>query len=375
MAKIANALIVGGSIAGMACAIQLRKAGIDVDLAEIDPGWRMYGAGITITGPTLRALKTLGVLEEVKVLGAVWNGAKVFNQAGELIEELAIPPLAPDLPGTGGIMRPVLHKILSEQTLAVGARVRLGLTVLEMTEQADGVKVVFTDGSEARYDLVVGADGIFSKMRERLFPHAPKPRFTGQVIYRIVVEQPAGFDRSHFFMGRDVKIGFNPVSRTHMYMFLLHADPTNPWLDPKEMPRRLYDRMEGFGGFVPQIREMVLTTAASTLNYKALDVHLLPPPWHCGRVLLIGDAAHSTTPHLASGAGMAVEDGIVLAEELSKGDALEDVFARFMARRFDRCRHVIENSVKLGQIEMSHGSPAEHGRLMAEALKVLRAPL
>jgi naringenin degradation protein FdeE len=368
-------LVVGGGVAGMSCAIELRKAGIAVDLVDVDANWRAYGAGLTITGPTMRALKTLGVLEQVKARGAAWNGAKVFNQAGELLEELSIPYLAPDLPGTGGIMRPVLHKILSARTLALGTSVRLGCTVSEVEQGGGGVEVRFSDSSRGAYDLVIGADGISSGIRAQVFPEAAKPRFTGQVIYRIVAERPAGFDRSHFFMGRDLKVGFNPVSPTHMYMFLLYADPANPKLDPKDMPRLLHEKLAGFGGFVPQVRATVLTTNASTINYTALDVNLLPRPWYRGRVLLVGDAAHSTTPHLASGAGMAIEDGIVLADELGRGGGLDHVLERFMERRFERCRHVIENSVRLGQIEMSHGSTAEHGRLMTEALAVLRQPI
>lgn len=375
MAALGKALIVGGSVAGMSCAIQLRKSGVAVDLIDVDPDWRTYGAGITITGPTLRALKSLGVLERVKELGAVWSGAKVFNQAGELLEELPIPPLGPDLPGTGGVMRPVLHKILSTRTLQLGANVRLGLTVSGLEQRGGGVEVSFSDSSRATYELAIGADGIFSALRARVFPEAAKPRFTGQVIYRILAERPAGFDRSHFFMGRDTKIGFNPVSPTHMYMFLLYADPANPRLDPRDMPRLLHERMAGFGGFVPQVRATVLGANAHTINYRALDVLMLPRPWYRGRVLLIGDAAHATTPHLASGAGMAIEDGIVLAEELDRGGSVDTALERFMERRFERCRLVIENSVKLGQIEMTHGSTAEHGRLMTESLAALRQPI
>jgi 2-polyprenyl-6-methoxyphenol hydroxylase-like FAD-dependent oxidoreductase len=375
LATLGKVLVVGGSVAGMSCAIQLRKAGIAVDLIDIDPDWRTYGAGITITGPTLRALETLGVLEQVKELGAVWSGAKVFNQAGELLEELSVPPLAPDLPGTGGIMRPMLHKILSAKTQKLGVNVRLGLTVSALQQQGDRVEVQLSDSSRGAYALVVGADGIFSAMRAVVFPEAAKPQFTGQVIYRIIAERPAGFDRSHFFMGHGIKVGFNPVSPTHMYMFLLYADPANPRLDPKDMPRLLHEKMAGFGSFVPRVRATVLGDNAHSINYRALDVLLLPRPWYRGRVLLIGDAAHSTTPHLASGAGMAIEDGIVLADELSRGGALHEALERFMERRFERCRRVVESSVKLGQIEMNHGSTAEHGRLMTETLAALRQPI
>jgi 2-polyprenyl-6-methoxyphenol hydroxylase-like FAD-dependent oxidoreductase len=375
VAKVGRVLIVGGGVAGMSCAIQMRKAGIEVDLVEIDPNWRVYGAGITMTGPTLRALQTLGVLDQVVALCATWNGAKVHSKAGELLEEVTFPALAAGLPTSGGVMRPALHKILSTQTLALGTNVRLGTTVAQFTESRTQVDVTLTDGTRGQYDLVVAADGIFSKMRERAIPEATKPVFTGQVIYRLVAERPPEVDRSYFFMGEDYKVGFSPVSATHMYMFLLHPAADDPWIDAGDQPQRLYEAMEGFGGLVRQIRETVRTTNAGSVNYRPLEILLQPAPWHRGHVVLIGDAAHATTPHLASGAGMAIEDGIVLAEEIEAQSRLEQALENFMARRFDRCRLVVENSVKLGQIEMSRGSPVEHTRLMTEALGVLRQPI
>ena len=375
MATIGRVLIVGGSVAGMSCAIQMRKAGIAVDLIEIDPSWRIYGAGITITGPTLRALRTLGVLDEVLAQGASWNSVRVHDKSGTLLESVSFPPLAEGLPTTGGVMRPALHKILSAKTLAAGVDVRLGVSVAALREGTAQACVTFSDGTEGGYDLVVGADGIFSAMRELVFPGAAKPVFTGQVVYRLVAERPAGFDCSHFYMGEDSKAGFSPVSPTHMYMFLLHPAAANPRIELQDQPQRLYDAMADFGGFVPQIRETVRTTNAHSVNYRPLEVLLHPAPWHRGRCLLIGDAAHATTPHLASGAGMAIEDGIVLAEEIQSRSSLDEAFEHFMARRFERCRLVIENSVKLGQIEMNHGSTAEHTRLMSEALGALRRPI
>jgi 2-polyprenyl-6-methoxyphenol hydroxylase-like FAD-dependent oxidoreductase len=373
---VGKVLIVGGGIAGMSCAIQLRKAGIVVDLVEIDPEWRIYGAGITLTGPTLRALRTVGILPEVVAAGATWNGAKVHDQSGTLLEEAGFPALAPDLPATAGIMRPALQRILSAKTRESGTQVRLGETVAQLADRgAAGIEVTFGDGTRGTYDLLIGADGIFSTIRGMIFPDAPKPRFTGQVIYRLVADRPPGFDRSHFFMGSDIKVGFNPVSATQMYMFLLHAAPGNPWIDPKDQPQKLHDAMANFGGFVPHIRATVRTRNAHSVNYRPLEVLLQPEPWFRGRVVLIGDAVHATTPHLASGAGMAVEDGIVLTEEIESQATLAAALQRFMARRFDRCRLIIENSVRLGQLEMTHGSPIEHTAVMKGALAALREPI
>jgi len=374
LAGTGRVLIVGGGVGGMSCAISLRRAGISVDLVEIDPTWKIYGAGITITGPTLRALQTLGVLDEVTQHGATWEGAYVYSQTGQLIEELNFPPIAADLPGTGGIMRPELHKILSTRTLAAGVHVRLGTTVETLSQVPGGVEVKLTNGHREQYSLVVGADGIYSKMRERVFPQAPRPKFTGQVIYRIVAERPPGFDRTHFYMGPGSKLGFNPVSRTHLYMFLLQRSPSNPWIAVEDQPRRLYDSMSGWGGIAPEVRKTVMTTNAHTINYRPLEAVLLPNPWYRERVILIGDAAHATTPHLASGAGMAVEDGIVLAEEVTRDADIDAALPRFMKRRYERGKLVAENSLRLGELEMTHGSPKEHSRVMMAAVAALAQP-
>jgi 2-polyprenyl-6-methoxyphenol hydroxylase-like FAD-dependent oxidoreductase len=375
MGAIGRALIVGGGVAGMSCAIQMRKAGIEVDLIDRDPLGRIDGAGITVSGPTLRALRTVGVVDEVLAMGATWNNFEVHDQAGRHLGLVEVPPLAAGLPGTGGIMRPVLHKILSNRSTQLGTRVRLGVTLADLKDHGDCVEATLSDGSVSRCDLVVGADGIFSELRDRLFADAPQPIATGQVIYRLVAERPADFEYTHFFMGTDIKVGFNPVSTTHMYMYLLHKAAANPRIEPVEQPRMLYEAMAGFGGFVPAIRETVLTSNAHTVNYRQLEVLLQPAPWYRGRAVLIGDAAHATTPHLAYGAGMAVEDGVVLVEELERCTSLGAALEGFMARRFERCRRVIENSVELGRLEMTHGSPAVHAKLMSESLAALREPI
>ncbi|MEY4761824.1 MAG: hypothetical protein RLZZ200_1680, partial [Pseudomonadota bacterium] len=159
-------LIVGGGFGGMATAIRFREAGCDVDLVDLDPAWRPYGAGITITGPTLRAYKRLGLIEDIRREGAITNGSKIFRFDGVFLRALDEPPLEEGLPATGGIMRPVLHQIMQRKLTAVGgANVRLGVTVDALEDSADGVDVRFSDGASGRYDLVVGSDGIFSRVR------------------------------------------------------------------------------------------------------------------------------------------------------------------------------------------------------------------
>ena len=114
-----RALIVGGGIAGMSTAITLGKIGMAVDLIDLDPHWRVYGAGISITGPTLRAFGALGILDAVRREGFTGDGIQVCDAQGAPSHVVPTPIVADDdVPGSGGIMRPVLHRILSEKTLA-----------------------------------------------------------------------------------------------------------------------------------------------------------------------------------------------------------------------------------------------------------------
>ncbi|HTP40473.1 MAG TPA: FAD-dependent oxidoreductase [Steroidobacteraceae bacterium] len=373
MSKLKRVLIVGGGVGGMSAAIQIRKLGLDVTLAEIDPAWKIYGAGITITGPTLRALNTLGILPEMREHGCVWPNLKLYSQDGKLIEKIVFPELEPGLAGGGGIMRPVLHKILSTHTVKGGTDVRLGVSVEQLAQGPDAVQVKFTDGRQDSFDLVVGADGIFSKIRERVFPDAPRPKFTGQGCWRLVADRPADMEGSVMYIGYESKLGFTPISPTQMYMFLLQKTPANPWVEAKDQPQRLYDLMADWGGYVPEVRRHVLDS--STINYRPLEAVLLPAPWHRGRVVLLGDAAHATTPHLASGAGMAVEDALVLAQEIERGGAVEELLTRYNQRRFERGRLVVENSLKLGELEMNHGSATEHAHIMEATMAVLGQPI
>lgn len=369
-------LIIGGGIGGMAAAITLRKRGVDVDLIELDPNWQVAGAGITISGPTLRAFSTLGIIDEVMRDGFCADGVSLCDANGKLLTELPTPHLAgDDIPGGGGILRPVLAGILSRATLAAGAQVRLGTSFTHIAQDADGVNVVFSDGTQGRYDLVIGADGLNSKVRQSQFPDAAKPEFTGQGCWRALVPRPASIDRPHIFMGPSVKAGVNPVSQDEMYLFFTLHMPGNPFIDPADWPQRLAAELAGFGGPIGAIRDAL--NADSRILYRPLEKLLLTTPWHQGRVVLLGDAAHATTPHLASGAGAAVEDALVLSEELARADSYQAAFAAYMERRLPRARMIVENSVALGELERTADaeSKQQFSQLMRASQAALAAPI
>jgi len=241
-----------------------------------------------------------------------------------------------------------------------------------MAQDSAGVEVTFADGRKGRYDLVVGADGIHSQIRGMIFPELPPPQFTGQGCWRVVANRPQEVDRTEMYFGGPVKLGINPVSDDEMYMFVLEHVPNNPFYAYEALVPHLTGLIASFDGAVAAVRESI--TQPAQVNYRPLEWILVPDPWYQGRVVLIGDAAHATTPHLASGAGLAAEDGIVLAEEIQRHDSVDAALRAFMARRFQRVRMVVENSVRIGQMEMA-GDTSNQGTMMLGAtLTGLQAP-
>ncbi len=374
MSAVRNVLVIGGGFSGTSAAIQLRKAGIDVDLVEIDPGWRSYGAGITLNGATLRAFGEVGVLPAIMTHGACNDGAEIYTADGHKLGELVTPRIAgQDVPGGGGIMRPVLARILAEETRRSGTKVRLGCQPTSINQQQTSVDVSFSDGTRASYDLVVAADGARSGMREKFFPTAPKAFYTGQGVWRAVIPRPKEVQRPCFYMGARVKAGVNPVSQTEMYLFLTEDRPSNTHVSDEELLPQLQALLDEFTAPIPSYVRSVLTSE-SQIVFRPLEALLLPSPWYIGRIVLIGDAAHASTPHLAAGAGMGIEDAVVLAQELKSGPSLEEALANFQQRRWPRCRLVVESSVRLGEIEQTGGSKEEHANLMRESMIALAGP-
>ena len=367
-------LIVGAGLGGLSLALSLRRIGMTVDVVEIEPELHAVGAGITLNGASLRAFASLGLLDEIKRQGHCHDARRVFDGKGKLLfSSPAVRLLGPDVPNGGGILRPVLHRIVHDAAVAAGASIRFGISVASMHESDEGVDVQFTDGATDRYSLLVGADGISSTIRNFIFPDAPKPRYTGQGCWRAVLRRPPEMDTGCTFMGRDHKAGLNPISGEEMYLYLLQHVPDNRWMPPEKWPALLAAELEEFGGMIAEIRENL--GPSSRINYRPLEKLLLAPPWHRGRIVLIGDAVHATTPHVGYGAGLAVEDAIVIAELLREPASLDEALNQFVKRRYERCRIVVEGSVRLGELEMEGASPEIHRETLLEITAAIQQPI
>lgn len=374
MGSVQKVLIVGGGIAGITLGFGLKKRSIDAEIVEVSSEWAIPGLGIALLGATLRALRTVGLIDACVRIGFGYSTIRNFSVAGAPLGAVELPRLCgPDYPAAVGIFRVDFHNILLKAAEAARLPITLGRTVRAIRQTPDAVEVEFNTGATDRFDLVVGADGAHSKVRGLLFGADAAPQPTGQTIWRATVERPKEVDGLWQFFGPRHKAGFNPVSDTHMYVFLVQNGLTGR-VPAGTLAGLMRDELSDFQGAMAAARDTIMSDDQVVCRpAEALIVH---PPWYRGRVVLIGDAAHTTPPHLASGAGIAIEDSIVLSELLSSGAPLADALAGFEQRRYERCRMVVENSVQLGEWENDPKSPREpYVKLMDESMRALAQPI
>ncbi|MCP1463603.1 FAD-dependent oxidoreductase [Pseudomonas sp. S3E17] len=375
MSAIKRVLIVGGGIGGLSAAIALRKSGVVVDIVEISPQAKVYHVGIVVQANCIRAMAQLGIADAAVAAGFPYKGLRICNQQGEVKAELSGARLAGEqYPANLGLTRPALHQVLLDAVAASGANLRLGLTFSDISQHEHGVSVGFTDGSRGDYDLVVGADGVYSKVRTTVFGEQYTPQFTGQGVWRYNLPRPKDLLWSHMFEGKPGgKAGYTPLTEDSLYILSVFEEPGNPFFDPDTLAAEFRRRLEGYGGLVPELSAQI--TDNTQVVYRPLEALLMPAPWYRGRVLLIGDAAHATTPHMGQGAAQAVEDAVVLGELCGAELSLAEVLEGFMLRRYERCKFINQGSVQIGEWEQRPTPDANFAGLMKQMIDVVAQPI
>ncbi|MFB7338400.1 FAD-dependent monooxygenase [Streptomyces adustus] len=366
-------LIVGGGITGGVLALALRKRGIEVVLVDLRTDLGGVGHGITLQGNALKAFKSVGIYDRLAERAYAFDQVRLCQADGSLMVEIDTPPMGgAEVPPTMGALRGDLANIIAADLPAAGVDVRLGTTVESYEDDGDSVIVQLSDGTRERVDLLVGADGIRSKVRS-MMGITDEPTPVGMGIWRTVARRPEAMDCSEvYYGGPKFKAGYTPISDELCYAFLIEGNLDRSFVGEGPKGAVLKERGQGYGGIWGQVRDGIADDAI--VNYQWIEAMRVESPWYRGRTVIIGDAAHACPPLIAQGAAMCAEDAVVLAEMLTVGDKIEDVLPAFMERRFPRVRMVLDNSLQLAEWEIHPETPgADPGRVMAETLHAMMA--
>ena len=373
MACISNALIVGGGIAGLASAISLAKAGVHCDVVE----WAAapLGASLGISGRAAETLVDLGIYEQCYDTSMHFDNPRAGSMSDAEGRLISPGPERPAWPGakTGiGVYRPVFLKILQDTALRAGVIVKQRTTTTTIEFIDDKPSVTFTDGTGSMYDLIVAADGVSSRTRGIFFPDAPNPAYSGQMSIRWMAPGPPVAGEG-WFAGPLGRVGFYYLPQGMVYVAAAFTAPEGTWMEGEELYAFFMRLMNTFTAR-PMVELRQRLTPDADLICRPYYWVLVPKPWHKGRVLLIGDAAHATTSNMGMGGGMALEDGVVLGKCVAAASTLEEALVSFTDRRYERVRLVVETSVALSRLDQAKAPRSESMALFKAAFEALGEP-
>lgn len=345
--------IIGAGIGGLTTAIALHRKGYSVRVFEAASHLKPAGAGIVLAQNAVKAFQHLGIADQILPYGQKLDQFSILKQDGKALSK---GPLTPNpLFANFAIHRHLLHegllRCLKEIPLS------LGKAVTGFQEQKDHVILRFADGDTYTTDWVVAADGIHSPIRQQLFPKV-QPQYAGYTCWRAVAETH-GLHLTHASetWGANGRFGIVPLPDQKVYWF---ACLTASAQDPQMAAIGLSDLARHFAKFHTPIPEILSQTNPQALLHH--DIYDLPnlTRFAHNRILLLGDAAHATTPNMGQGACQAIEDAVFLAEWMAKLDNPVHAFQAFEKSRIARTQGIVKQSRRMGQIAQS-GNPLVMG--------------
>ena len=358
MGDIRRVLVVGGGVGGLTAATAFARRGVEVVLVERRPAFDVPGVGLGQPANALRIYDALGLLPQILASGYSYDRMSIFDPERGLIAEHKFLLGDEKVPAFCALSRLRLHEILLTAAQRAGVDVRTGLTVGAIRDEADCATVGFSDGATGTFDLVAGFDGIRSSTREYLFGTAFAPRPSGYGAWRVQVPRPDVVRGMEFLQGVGSKTGAMPLSDNLMYLFHIRPEAPNAVFRREDQPALFKERLAQYGSYVAAIAASL--DADSDIVYSPIEPILVPWPWFRGRVVIGGDAAHTSPPHLTQGAAMAAEDGYVLAREVLADDApIETRLMRYSQMRWARAAFVYSFSYQWMLEEQSVRTPED----------------
>ncbi|MFN3874022.1 MAG: FAD-dependent monooxygenase [Ignavibacterium sp.] len=336
-------LINGGGIAGLTCAIALQKLGIETSVFESASEIKPVGAGLVIQSNAIKALEYLGIEDEIIQSANPINQLAILDEKGNVIRNQKPFPKNRELYAALAIHRHTLHQILKrylpENIFFTNKK------AISFSERNEKVNLHFEDGSIAEGDYLISADGINSNIRLQLIPDS-KPRYAGYFCLRSVIDNnnPQITEATETW-GSKGRFGIVPINDNKLYWY---ATINSSYFDVKIFHYSIKNLQEHFDGY----HKLVGQTLEKSSDDKIIKNHIcdIKPlsRFAFDKVLLIGDAAHATTPNLGQGACQAIEDVMVLHQEIASGKNFPSAFKSFERRRLEKTKFIINTSRKLG---------------------------
>jgi 2-polyprenyl-6-methoxyphenol hydroxylase-like FAD-dependent oxidoreductase len=375
-------IIIGGGIGGLTAAIALQRRGIPAHVYEAAPALRAVGAGLWAPVNALRVLDRLGVAQAVQRAGAALERAELLDYRGGVLQSVDLRAIEQRYGFTTIAMhRARLHAALAAQ-LAEGT-LHLGKACRQVQQDAQAVHVQFADGSMAHGKAALAADGVRSVVRGQLFPNA-QLRYSGQTSYRAVVRAalPAELAKGgQEIWGRGSRFGFSSIGGGEVYWYATLDSAPGLAESARQAKARL---QQLFASFPAPVSDLI--AAAEEQQLIRTDMYDLRPlrAWHQGRVALLGDAAHASTPNLGQGGAQAIEDAYVLAESLAAYAKPAAAFAAYQRVRQAKATMIVNRSWQMGKLAhlknplgraarnaLMRGMPASVGQKQFDALFAL----
>jgi len=337
--------IIGGGIAGLTTAISLTQKGFSPIVFESASELRPVGAGLALAANAMMAYERLGLADKVAAAGRRIPAFSILDERGGAISE-TVPVFSENTSQSNyAIHRADLHALLASEL----NKENLILNKKSVSYEQKGGRVVvhFEDGTSHECDQLIVAEGIHSPLRKQVLPNS-KPRYAGYTCWRGVITNPGlDLDRSTETWGKGKRFGIVPLSNNHIYWFACINGPQN-----SEQFRNftVTDLQKAFASFHHPVSTILEHTKNEDLIWS--DIVDLKPinQFAFDNVALIGDAAHATTPNMGQGACQAIEDAIVLADEMSKKAEISEAFKAFEKRRLERTHSIVKRSWTIGKI-------------------------
>jgi 2-polyprenyl-6-methoxyphenol hydroxylase-like FAD-dependent oxidoreductase len=340
-----QAIVVGAGPGGLATALALRHAGVEATVYERRHELDEIGSGLTLWPNAMRALEAIGMAGAVRAVSAPAHGIAIRSASGRILDATGPELMRQRFEGGGAALhRADLQRVLAD---AVGREsIRLGAAVAAVDQDERGAVATLADGSRQRADLLVGADGIRSRVRAAALGDVPL-RYAGYTVWRAVAQADTPDAAGTLTMGRGAQFGLFPMTGGRVYWFASLNVPERTAATAAGAAGRAR-LLASFDGWHEPIPAVIAATPPDAIVATAIHDTEPQPRRAAGRVALVGDAAHPATPALGQGACQAIEDAVVLGQTLAAGAAVPGALREYERRRVDRTNAMTRQARQMG---------------------------